>query len=291
MRFTVLFLVALLLLGPSVLTAQVAEDELRSRVQTAQREDASVNALLQGVAAARLLRDFELAEELLEDATGAVLQARNGLIANALLFQVESGGGVNGMQRAFREARRVFNLTPLEIGNWVNGYPSLLVGGEFDEMIVRFSPDAEDPAYRCECLAQKAWMHRVAGRLDQSREYWGMLVAEWEANPPQIQNPNARADWQAQFARNLARAGRPDDARRALAEATAMEVGAGASPGVRRRWAQAYAELGDVDAAVEHLESLLTMPSLVSVHSLETRYTWEGIRDEPAFQAMLDRHR
>jgi tetratricopeptide (TPR) repeat protein len=286
-----LLLAALSLFAPLALTAQLPENELRSRIEAAQREDASVNTLLRGVAAARLLRNFDQAEALLDDATGAVLQARNGLIANALLYQVESGGGVNGMQRAFREARRVFNLTPLEIGSWVNGYPSLLVGGEFDEMIERFSPTAEDPRYRCECFAQKAWMHRVAGRLDESRDYWGMLVAEWEADSPQIQNPNARADWQAQFARNLARAGRHDDARRALADAIALEVGPGASPGVRRRWAQAYAELGDVDAAVEHLESLLEIPSLVSVHSLETRYTWEGIRDEPAFQAMLDRHR
>jgi tetratricopeptide (TPR) repeat protein len=291
MRSYALLGAALSLLVPLGLTAQVAEDELRSRVEAAYREDASVNTLLRGVAAARLLRDFDQAEELLDEAAGAVLQARNGLIANALLFQVESGGGINGMQRTFREARRVFRLTPLEMGNWVNGYPSLLVGGEFDEMIERFSPDAADPAYRCECYAQKAWMHRVAGRLEESQEYWGKLVAQWDADPPQIQNPNARANWQGQYARNLARAGRPDDARRALAEATAMEVGAGASPGVRRRWAQAYAELGDVDAAVEHLEALLGMPSLVSVHSLETRYTWEGIRDEPAFQAMLDRHR
>lgn len=291
MRSNALLFVTLSLFVPLGLTAQLPEEELRSRIEAAQREDASVNTLLQGVAAARLLRDFDQAETLLEEATGSVLQARNGLIANALLYQVESGGGVNGMQRTFREARRVFNLTPLEIGNWVNGYPSLLVGGEFDEMIERFSPTAGNPQYRCECFAQKAWMHRVAGRLDESQKYWGMLVAEWEADPPQIQNPNARANWQGQFARNLARAGRQDDARRALADATAMEVGAGASPGVRRRWAQAYAELGDVDAAVEHLESLLAMPSLVSVHSLETRYTWEGIRDEPAFQAMLDRHR
>jgi len=62
-------------------------------------------------------------------------------------------------------------------------------------------------------------------------------------------------------------------------------------PDVRRRWAQAYAELGDVEGAVEQLEILLASPSLVTIYTLEDRWTWEPIRDHPAFHAMLERHR
>ena len=51
------------------------------------------------------------------------------------------------------------------------------------------------------------------------------------------------------------------------------------------------AELGDVEGAVAQLEPLLSVPSLVTVQSLETRMTWRPLRDHPAFQAMLDRHR
>jgi hypothetical protein len=71
----------------------------------------------------------------------------------------------------------------------------------------------------------------------------------------------------------------------------ALPVSDEALPTVRRRWAQAYAELGDVEEAVEHLEYLLSVPSLITVNTLETRLTWEPIRDHPAFRQLLDRHR
>jgi len=60
---------------------------------------------------------------------------------------------------------------------------------------------------------------------------------------------------------------------------------------VQRRWAQAYAELGDAAGAVEHLEPLLEANTLISVHTLESRAAWMLIRDDPAFQALLARHR
>ena len=134
-------------------------------------------------------------------------------------------------------------------------------------------------------------MHRVAGRMGQSRVYWDSLVAVWEANPFTNDDPDFQADLQAQFARNYARAGRHADARRVLEEAMRMPVSDEALPGVRRRWAQAYAELGDVEGAVEHLDYLLSIPTLMNVNTLETRVTWKPIRDHPAFQALLDRHR
>ena len=114
---------------------------------------------------------------------------------------------------------------------------------------------------------------------------------EWEHNLVPSDDPDVQADVQAQFARNYARAGRFDDARRLLDEAMGMPVSDEALPSVRRRWAQAFAELGDVEAAVEQIEYLLSVPTLMNVNTLESRVTWEPIRDHPAFQAMLDRHR
>ena len=69
------------------------------------------------------------------------------------------------------------------------------------------------------------------------------------------------------------------------------EVSDAALPAVRRRWAQAYAELGDAEGAVEHLEPLLAANSLISVHTLESRAAWMLVRGAPSFQALLDRHR
>jgi hypothetical protein len=134
-------------------------------------------------------------------------------------------------------------------------------------------------------------MHRVAGRPGQSRVYWDSLVSAWEESPVTSGDPDFQADLQAQFARNYARAGRHADARLKLEQAMQMPVSDEAMPGVRRRWAQAYVELGDLDAALEHIEYLLSIPTLMTVNTLETRITWEPIRGHPAFQAMLDRHR
>jgi len=71
----------------------------------------------------------------------------------------------------------------------------------------------------------------------------------------------------------------------------AMEVPEEQLPAVQRRWAQAYAELGDVEGAVAQLEPLLESSTLVTVNSLSTRYTWKPILAHAAFQEMLARHR
>ena len=132
----------------------------------------------------------------------------------------------------------------------------------------------------------------MAGRMEESQVYWDSLMATQDENPPESpDDPDARAQLEGQRARNLARAGRTADAREVLEAAMAMEVSDAALPAVRRRWAQAFAELGDVEGAVEQLEPLLSSPSLVTVHTLETRWTWEPIRNHPAFEALLDRHR
>ena len=290
MRFTGVGVAVLLTVAPCSLWAQLTEDVLRQRIDAAQ-ENPAIRNLIQATAAARLLGDYEKAETLLEQSSTAVVQAQNGVIYNTILLELASGGGVNGALRAFRDVRTYVNMAPQDIGAWANNLPILLVGGEFDEMIERFSPDAEDPLYRCNCYQYKAWMHRVAGRMDQSRIYWDSSAVEWENNLVLSDDPDARADIQAQFARNYARAGRHADARRLLEEAMRMPVSDEAMPGVRRRWAQAYAELGDVENAVEQIEYLLSIPTLMTVNTLESRVTWEPIRDHPAFQAMLDRHR
>ena len=288
MRQVTLALVALLALSfPAA--AQQTEAELRGTIRAAQAAPSPPNVLA-AANAARQLRDFPLAVTLYADAWTSSLGLLNAVISNTLLYELASGGGVDGVQRRFREMRAVVSLTPQMLVGHVANYPSLLVGGEFDEMVLSLSIEHPDPRYRCSCYSPKAWVHRVAGRTDLARIYFDSLAMGQEnATPPG--NPDAAAEGRAQLARNLARAGRTDDARRVLAEAMAMPVSDAYLPTVRRRWAQAYAELGDVEGAIEHLEPLLQVPSLVTVHTLETRWTWEPIRDHPAFRALLERHR
>lgn len=280
---------AVALIAAYPVPAQQTEAELSAIIREAE-VDRTAPRLLAAANAARLMRDFETASRLYDEAWASSLDLLNAVISNALLQELASGGGVDGVQRRFREMTTVVSLTPQMLVGHLGNYPSLLVGGEYDEMVLGLSRRHPDPRYRCSCYGVKAWVHRVAGREEQARIYWDSLAMGQEAATPPG-NPDAAAEGRAQLARNLARAGRTEDARRVLEEAMAMPVSDAHLPTVRRRWAQAYAELGDVEGAVEHLEALLSVPSLITVHTLETRWTWEPIRDHPAFRALLDRHR
>ena len=52
--------------------------------------------------------------------------------------------------------------------------------------------------------------------------------------------------------------------------------------------AAAYAALRDVEAAVQELRYLLSVPSEVTLASLRDRLIWDPIRDRPSFQALLE---
>ncbi len=291
MRRGILVASLLFLAAATPVVAQTSAEELARRIESARVMGAEVNTVLRGASAARLLGDFSTASELMEKATVALEQADNAWVTEMIFQALAAGRGSNGMQRAFREARQRIRMTPQEIASVTNNFPSLLLGGEFDDMILHFAPDHPDPEYRCPCLAEKAWVHRVAGRLHDSRILWGELVSAWDRNPLEFADPDAQANWQGQYARNLARAGRTSDAREALAKAMSMPVSDDERPAVQRRWAQTYAELGDVQAAVELLEPLIASSTLVTVNSLSTRYTWEPVRSHILFQEMLSRHR
>lgn len=270
-------------------SAQLTETELRDMISEAQT-DPMPSDLMNAANASRLLREHDAADEYFEQAWDASLNMINGLISSMLLEEMASGRGVNGLQRKFREFREVINLPPQIISGHLSNYPSLLTGGEFDEMVLSLSEDAEDPAYRCACYLLKASVHRVAGRDDVARAYFDSAAVQNAATAPS-ENPDQAANQRGQRARDLARAGHHEQARQVLAEAMAMPVSDQALPTVRRRWAQTYAELGDVENTVAQIEPLLEVPSLVTIHTLETRLTWDGVRDDPAFRAMLDRHR
>jgi tetratricopeptide (TPR) repeat protein len=289
-RFRTLLVVSLTLAAVTPLAGQTPTEELMRRVEAAENA-VNVDVLLRGAAAARLLGDFGGAEAILERATTALGQVDNAWVTEMIFQALASGRGSNGMQRAFREARKRIRMSPQQIADVTNNFPSLLLGGEFDEMILSFSADHPDPDYRCPCLAEKAWVHRVAGRLHDSRILWGELVAAWDRNPLELPNPDAQANWQGQYARNLARAGRSADALAALEKAKSMPVSDDERPAVQRRWAQTHAELGDVESAVALLEPLIANSTLVTVNSLSTRYTWEPVRNTIEFQEMLARHR
>lgn len=294
MRFLAVAL--LVLLVAARLSAQSVEqlrDEYGMRVRAADSPDATSQDLVLAAQAARFFRKFDESRGYLDAARAMARNEAdlNAILTESLWFNLATGGGVDGTKRIFRAEleSRGENFTPAIIGGWIYYWPELLVGGEYDALIQRLSADAADPGYRCDCYATKAWMHRVAGRPAEARVYWELLN-EAEGDIPQLSSSFDQADWLGRRARNLARAGHPDEAREALRQAEAVDVSALESVSIRRRRAQTYAELGDVDQAVEDLEFLLSVPSLVTYYTLRDRLTWAPIRDVPAFQSLLARH-
>ena len=61
-------------------------------------------------------------------------------------------------------------------------------------------------------------------------------------------------------------------------------------PEITEGVAQVYAILGDNDRAIEILDGLLNRPSFVTVPSLRVNPIWDPLRNDPRFQALIDRH-
>ena len=61
-------------------------------------------------------------------------------------------------------------------------------------------------------------------------------------------------------------------------------------PEITEGVAEVYAILGDNDRAIEILDGLLNRPSYVTVPSLRVNPIWDPLRNDPRFQALIDRH-
>jgi hypothetical protein len=48
-----------------------------------------------------------------------------------------------------------------------------------------------------------------------------------------------------------------------------------------------YATVGEADSTVKHLRTLLSIPSAVSVPGLRADPTWDAVRRDPGFQALV----
>ena len=61
-------------------------------------------------------------------------------------------------------------------------------------------------------------------------------------------------------------------------------------PSVAENRARILAQAGEVDAALDEIEQILTGPGWLSVHRLRLDPRWDPIRDHPRFQALLERY-
>ena len=66
------------------------------------------------------------------------------------------------------------------------------------------------------------------------------------------------------------------------------EIMPGAAVGMTFAVARIYAMVGEKDAAIERLEYLMSIPSLVSAPLLRVDPTWTPLRDHPRFRRLLE---
>jgi hypothetical protein len=268
-------------------TAQQQPPSFQDQVTAARAQNATLPVLVAGAVAARSLKNFALADSLQVRVIAVTRANETNIVDEILLTELSSGGGINGAQRRFRELRARMGLDPQQMVTLAGAYPELLVGGELDAEIQQLSPTAADPRYRCTCYALKGWMHRVGGNVELGRVYADSLTRQQEANPPAQETPTFRA----QRVRDLTRAGREPEARQLMQRALAMDRIEQLPAITQYRWAQAFSELREIDRMVEVLDRMLRTGDLVTVKSLEVRISWDGVRSDPKFQALLDRHR
>ena len=102
-------------------------------------------------------------------------------------------------------------------------------------------------------------------------------------------------DWRVHVARGLALAGlgrRQGALREArwLEQSVVYREDAYDGPSVAENRARILAQAGEVDAALDEIEQILTGPGWLSVHRLRLDPRWDPIRDHPRFQALLERY-
>jgi serine/threonine-protein kinase len=87
-----------------------------------------------------------------------------------------------------------------------------------------------------------------------------------------------------------ARMGRTEDAARAVEQYLLKAEGALTPTTAKERAALILAQAGIVDDALRYLEPLLAGPSYTSVHQLQLDPRYDPIRDDPRFQALLEKY-
>ena len=101
------------------------------------------------------------------------------------------------------------------------------------------------------------------------------------------------ADAHIQLAKVLAQLNEKDSALAEAQRATELQPeskDAFQGPEITEGVAEVYAILGDNDRAIEILAGLLSRPSAVTVQGLKINPTWDSLRNDPGFQALLSKY-
>jgi len=127
---------------------------------------------------------------------------------------------------------------------------------------------------------------------DEAGARAAFLKAKSAAEEQFKKSPDA-ADAHIQLAKILAFLGEKDAALSEAQRATELRPeskDAFNGPDITEGVAQVHAILGDNGRAIEILEGLLSRPSAVTVEGLKVNPIWDPLRNDPQFQALLNKH-
>ena len=127
---------------------------------------------------------------------------------------------------------------------------------------------------------------------DEAGARAAFLKAKSAAEEQLKKSPDS-SDAHIQLAKILACLGEKDAALSEAQRATDLRPeskDAFSGPEITQGVAQVYAILGDTGAAIEILDGLLSRPSSVTARSLQVNPIWDSLRNDPQFQALLNKY-
>jgi TolB-like protein/Tfp pilus assembly protein PilF len=154
-----------------------------------------------------------------------------------------------------------------------------------DDLVAPIYPTALSGKYFLIGFARKALQDEAGARA-------AFLKAKDPLEAQLKKSPDA-AEMRIQLAKVLAYLGEKDaalaEARRAT-ELVPESKDALGGPEIAVGVAEVHALLGDNDRAIEILDGLLSRPSAVTVQGLRVNPIWDPLRNDPRFQALLDKY-
>lgn len=240
------------------------------------------------------MRDYEGAEHYLDRAL-----ALDSAHAFANVFKVRltltSDGDTDRARREFREAVARAGKSTILSGfvcdARAGGYIRIL-SAEFDDLLGD-STASEDLESSClsDFLGQKARIALARGQPEAARTYYDSALAIQRSNLAQIEDrPSAEHfTWRfiGLYSAHLGYNDRAIEAAERAVQLLRVSEDAFGGPSALQILAEVYALIGEHEKAIATLDSLLSIPSYLSVPILRLDPFWDPLRDRPRFQALL----
>jgi hypothetical protein len=192
------------------------------------------------------------------------------------------------------EARAVVNemrrhVTPGEVAlALVDVAPSLIAGGQYDSIFENLTPASISGPLPFDYFLVKAEYFRLRSRDGPARAYFDSLRVA-------VNDIAARRTTERTLEVFLTRAfAGVGDRKQASFHAALVEqliedsndqLG---SRAMHESLVWVYVQVGNYEAAIDHLEHLMAMPSLISAQYLRVAQLPQGLRDHPRFQQLVN---